>query len=101
MDNLSVHKAKEIKSQWDADFIYQFLPPYSSTLNPIERLWSVIKGQWRKTCHMGRQDNKEENERVAINRIRQLIENVDRQKQHNLARSHYPFLARSLRGIIV
>jgi hypothetical protein len=50
---------------------------------------------------MGRQDNKEENEKVAINRIRQLIENVDRQKQLNLARSHYPFLARSLRGLIV
>jgi len=48
MDNLSVHKSKQVLSLFDDRFKYLFLPPYSCTLNPIERLWSVVKGEWRR-----------------------------------------------------
>ena len=29
-----------------------FLPPYSSELNPIERLWSLVKRRWMKSLFM-------------------------------------------------
>lgn len=43
MDNLSVHKSKKVQSLFDDIFRSLYLPPYSCTLNPIERLWSMIK----------------------------------------------------------
>jgi transposase len=29
-----------------------FLPPYSSELNPIERLWSVLKRKWTQNLQI-------------------------------------------------
>ena len=52
MDNLRAHRAAVMTSEWGRDFERLFLPPYSCALNPIERLWSLIKGQWRRTCHI-------------------------------------------------
>ena len=46
LDNLRVHHAKKVQYIFDQDFQQMFLPPYSSELNPIERLWSVIKQRW-------------------------------------------------------
>jgi transposase len=42
-DNASWHKAKSIG--WGR-FEPLFLPPYSPDLNPIERLWLLIKAEW-------------------------------------------------------
>ena len=42
-DNAAWHKKKSL--QWDA-FEPMFLPPYSPDLNPIERLWLLIKAEW-------------------------------------------------------
>jgi len=44
MDNLSVHKVKQVKQSINAvgaDVV--FLPPYSPELNPIEECWSKVK----------------------------------------------------------
>jgi transposase len=46
LDNLRIHHAKLLNDVYDADFKELFLPPYSSVLNPIERLWSVFKRRW-------------------------------------------------------
>ena len=43
LDNASWHKCKNTK--WGA-FEPLFLPPYSPDLNPIERLWLLIKAEW-------------------------------------------------------
>ena len=43
LDNLKVHQAKLLERVYDANFKEMFLPPYSCELNPIERLWSVLK----------------------------------------------------------
>jgi len=43
MDNASWHKSKSIR--WGA-FEPVYLPPYSPDLNPIERLWLLIKAEW-------------------------------------------------------
>ncbi len=42
-DNASWHKSKSLR--WGA-FEPIYLPPYSPDLNPIERLWLVMKAQW-------------------------------------------------------
>lgn len=42
-DNASWHKCKSLNWGW---FEPVYLPPYSPDLNPIERLWLVIKAQW-------------------------------------------------------
>lgn len=56
LDNVSIHKVKEIDqlaTQYNARIIY--LPAYSPDFNPIEKAWSVLK---RKVRHMVSQHNK-------------------------------------------
>ncbi|MDK2973469.1 MAG: hypothetical protein PWP23_3224 [Candidatus Sumerlaeota bacterium] len=43
MDNASWHKSKSL--QWGR-FEPLYLPPYSPDMNPIERLWLIIKANW-------------------------------------------------------
>lgn len=48
MDNLSAHKdAGVIAAIESAGAIACFLPPYSPDLNPIEKMWSKVKGVLR------------------------------------------------------
>lgn len=49
MDNLSVHKGGRIRRLVeDARCGLLFLPPYSSDMNPIEEVFSKVKGTLRK-----------------------------------------------------
>jgi transposase len=43
LDNASWHKSKSLNL---GRFERVFLPPYSPDLNPIERLWLLMKGEW-------------------------------------------------------
>ena len=48
LDNLRIHHAKMLNDVYDDNFKEMFLPPYSSVLNPIERLWSIFKRRWQQ-----------------------------------------------------
>ena len=48
MDNYSVHYAKPVREFFNERIQQRFLPAYSCALNPIEKLWMLVKGQWRK-----------------------------------------------------
>jgi transposase len=44
LDGASSHKSKEL--DLPANMCFIFLPPYSSELNPTERIWNVIRGDY-------------------------------------------------------
>ena len=46
LDNLRIHNAKKLLYICDQRFKVMYLPTYSSELNPIERLWSLLKRKW-------------------------------------------------------
>jgi hypothetical protein len=46
LDNLRIHHSKKLNEVYTKDFKELFLPTYSSELNPIERLWSIVKRKW-------------------------------------------------------
>jgi transposase len=49
MDNLSAHKSsKTLDAIQSVGAHVQFLPAYSPDLNPIELMWSKVKGLLRK-----------------------------------------------------
>jgi transposase len=77
MDNLSVHHSKIVKEEFDDKwFTCQFLPPQSCELNPIERVWNMIKQEWRKTQHLhALRDFEDEDERTIYScaRLRAII----------------------------
>lgn len=48
MDNLSPHKATGVREAIEAvGASLRYLPPYSPDLNPIEAMWSKVKGRLR------------------------------------------------------
>ena len=51
LDNLRIHHAKLLHDMYDENFKELFLPPYSSTLNPIEVFWSLVKRRWSKNLY--------------------------------------------------
>jgi transposase len=49
IDNARYHHAKlhaEWRSEQEPNFVLQFLPPYSPELNPIERVWKLLRRLW-------------------------------------------------------
>jgi hypothetical protein len=52
MDNLSVHKTVAVRELFNKRFTQMFLPPHSCELNPIEKVWNVIKNQWRRESYL-------------------------------------------------
>ena len=49
MDNLSVHRSREVKNRMDEMSIpYIFGPPYSPDYNPIESVFAIAKRELKK-----------------------------------------------------
>jgi transposase len=79
MDNLSVHNAKIVEEEFERHFEKRLLPTYSCALNPIERIWRVVKQTWRKTVHLYcmQQDSVEDRLQAARQRILQIVESIE------------------------
>ena len=51
MDNLSAHKAPQVRALLDASgFGYRYLPAYSPDLSPIEPAWAKVKAELRRVA---------------------------------------------------
>ena len=49
MDNISVHRSRDVKERMDELSIpYIFSPPYSPDYNPIELVFSIFKNEMKK-----------------------------------------------------
>jgi transposase len=48
MDNYTVHHAKKVKEMFNVRVVQKFFPAYSCALNPIEKLWHILKQKWRR-----------------------------------------------------
>ncbi len=80
MDNLSVHHSKIVKEEFDDKwFTCQFLPPQSCELNPIEKVWNLIKGQWRKNSYriLDISSKKEDQLIATVDAINEIANNLD------------------------
>lgn len=69
LDNASWHKTKKLN--W-GNVIPFFLPSYSSTINPIERLWKVLKDMIPCLSEIS---NKDQLEDIIIHNLQRFINN--------------------------
>ncbi len=99
MDNLSVHHSKIVKEEFDDKwFSCQFLPPQSCELNPIERVWNLIKSQWRKNSYRILDiSRKKEDQLVAtVDAIKEIAGNLNKDLMLKIARCNYEAMTKTL-----
>jgi transposase len=99
MDNLSVHHANDVVKLFDEnDFVAKFLPTYSCDLNPIEKVWHLLKQRWRRTAHLRLDYGKKEEAimRDAEDSIRHLCSDFDKELMLKIAKSNFEAMVRSL-----
>jgi len=97
MDNYTVHHSKVVKDFFNDRIQQRFFPPYSCALNPIEKLWMLVKGRWKRLM-LERPDAMTEEEMVR--ELSEIIESFKDQCR-GLANCHYQHIVRSLRGVFV
>ncbi len=80
-----------------------FLPPQSCELNPIEKAWNIIKGQWRRTSFLMLDNNRKTDEKIsdAVNFIQSIADGLDLEKMKKVAHSNYKSMELTLRGTMV
>ncbi len=103
MDNLSVHKTAQVKRIFTDTFRQMFLPVHSCELNPIEKVWNVIKNQWRRNSYHVLKDFTKPDEimRAALVMIQGLADNADQEMMKRVAKSNYRSMALTLNGFMV
>lgn len=80
-DNLRIHHARVLHEIYNENFHRIMLPTYSSELNPIEMLWSVVKRKWTQglfqiTEQLTRERNNRGMQQGAVVKLRELIGKV-------------------------
>ena len=113
LDNLKIHHSKKLEAIYAPDFKEMLLPPYSSELNPIERLWSILKRKWaagQSTFANEVNSNGQHKDIIhfSIGRLNDLIckltflnsklESIEERVVKNLARSHFKPMMGVLQG---
>ena len=92
MDNFSAHYSAKVKEAFNDRVMQRFLPAYSCTLNPIEKLWLLVKEKWRRAM-LEHTHDLEDDECMDI--LRNLL-NAEHEKCKSLASCHVKFLLKSL-----
>ena len=95
MDNYSVHYSKMVKEFFDDSkqrVTQRFIPSYNCTMNPIERLWLVVKEKWRRAM-IQNIEGLEDDECVEI--LQQLLDG-EKENCKKRASCHVRFLIKSL-----
>ena len=87
MDNLSVHKTVAVRELFNKRFSQIFLPPHSCELNPIEKVWNVIKNQWRRESYLVLKDfsNTELLIQQALSKIQSLADEANQEVMKRVA----------------
>ena len=104
MDNLSAHHSKRVKEEFDDRmFVYQYLPPQSCELNPIEKVWNLVKAQWRRNSYRILDIAKKKDDQLAetINAINGIAQQLNPDTMKKIARSNYEAMTKTLQGYIV
>ena len=104
MDNLSAHHSKRVKEEFDdIKFLYQFLPPQSCELNPIEKVWNLVKAQWRRNSYriLDIAKKKDDQLTATINAINGIAQQLNPDTMKKIARSNYEAMTKTLQGYIV
>jgi transposase len=99
MDNLSVHHSKIVKDEFDDKwFTCQFLPPQSCELNPIERVWNLVKGEWRRNSFriLDIARKKEDQLVATVDAINEIAGNLNKDLMLKIARCNYEAMAKTL-----
>ena len=60
-------------------------------MNPIEKAWNIIKGQWRRTSFLMLDNNRKTDEKIAdaVNFIQSIADVLDLEKMKKVAHSNY------------
>ena len=117
LDNLKIHHAKILDDVYDRDFKEMFLPPYSCELNPIERLWSVLKRKWAQNLYyyteeLTQQRSMRNTTKKTIEKIKEMLGktilfqlklagHIETNKVQTIARSHFRAMVGVLEGNLV
>ena len=121
LDNLKIHYAKKNNHLYSKDFKLLFLPPYSSELNPIERLWAILKSKWRKNLQLYIEElrtiretrSSDQLAKLSVAKLREtlgrnkialtfnILDSIKNEVVAEVAKSHFRALVRVLRGELV
>ena len=104
MDNLSAHHSKRVKEEFDdSRFVYQYRPPQSCELNPIEKVWNLVKAEWRRNSYriLDIAKKKDDQQAEKFNAIKEIAQQLNPDTMKKIARSNYEAMTKTLQGYIV
>ena len=103
MDNLCVHRSRAVRDIFDEKFQQMFLPPHSCELNPIEKAWNIIKGEWRKTSYIIMDNDHRTDEKIkqAVSMLQRIADIQDFEKMKRVAECNHKTMALTLQGHLV
>lgn len=67
LDNLPIHHSRVVKEavQKMSNLQFIWLPPYSCSLNPIEKLWNLVKNKWRRQLVLHNKSEFQSDEKIV------------------------------------
>ena len=92
LDNHPAHHSKRVRAYCErVGLSLKFLPPYSSPLNPVERIWNQVKHWWGK--RMSRLRVPFDHDNIAWE-VKQLLDEVAARQTEDLLRCIDPYIRR-------